>query len=467
MKIMKNLSVLPIDQRLSKPLYVNPDLIYSLFSLAVVLLTGSSILWGSPILLVLAFAPISALLAASILSPRIVITVAFLMSSLTGGLSSISIEGLPYSANGLLIGLILISSILSLAVHAHELKRSWFTSVLLFTFFILWLSFRVPGSPDFSTATKDVGLMAAPVIVYFVIRLTVMEQWRRIIQVERLLIIYSVIPVVILLIGYSLGYVSITELGFVTPIGRRTLALFLLAVLSISLAWWRLGRSRGERKIGILWSIFLMALILTSLSRTVIVIAAGLLSITFLRPKHIFQWVLVIGVGLLIFVILFQIPQFRARFFFEQGSFSDILNLERLNTQGRAYIWPVVWRHAMENPITGNGAGSSRLLVNSFTSLDHPHNDYLRVFHDTGFIGLFLFILAWGERLFRQWKSWVLNEKVRPEVAKYQMAAFLGGLSVVLSFTTDNTLVYTFVTIPVFTVFALADAAILKRDKQV
>ena len=45
-----------------------------------------------------------------------------------------------------------------------------------------------------------------------------------------------------------------------------------------------------------------------------------------------------------------------------------------------------------------------------------------------------------------------------PQLARSQMAAALAAISIVLAFTTDNPLLYVFVQIPTFLLFAIADA---------
>jgi O-antigen ligase len=108
----------------------------------------------------------------------------------------------------------------------------------------------------------------------------------------------------------------------------------------------------------------------------------------------------------------------------------------------------------VEKPFWGHGTGSSEAYFHSI--LDHPHNDYLRVYHDLGVIGLILFLWVWPGRACRYFKQWrAVYDK--PQLAQPQMAATLAALSVVFAFITDNPLVYDFVQVPVFLLFAIAD----------
>lgn len=400
------------------------------------------------------------LLTASIAAPHCQVAIALLLSSVAGGPSTLSLaEGFSLSLNGVLNGLVLAGTSMCLAARMREVELSWWRSLAPFLTFAAWAGIRSVGAPDPIEATKDVGLSVVPLSVSLVARLAVSKGWHRLRWIERLLVLSSAIPVLGVAAGMCFGYVHLTPLGPVTPFGRRTLALFLIAVLSLTLAWWRLGSSGQERRWGGLWSIVLLAAIVFSLSRTAIIIAIGLVALSLVQPRRPSQWALVAASSILLFLLLFQVPQFRARFFFDDGGPLDLVNLERLNTQGRDRLWPVVWQHALESPAGGNGTGSARLLVRSISSLEHPHNDYLRVFHDLGFVGILLLVAAWGARLCHHWRSWVSLRISQPRLAKYHMASCLACVSITLSFASDNTLVYSFVMIPVFVIFALADSS--------
>jgi O-antigen ligase len=97
--------------------------------------------------------------------------------------------------------------------------------------------------------------------------------------------------------------------------------------------------------------------------------------------------------------------------------------------------------------------------VNTVSNWGNPHNDYLRIFHDLGAIGLLLFVFAWAERLIRHWKGWRKLRLAAPHLGKYHLAAFCAGTAIGVSFLTDNTLVYAFVMVPFFILSGMAIAA--------
>ena len=62
-----------------------------------------------------------------------------------------------------------------------------------------------------------------------------------------------------------------------------------------------------------------------------------------------------------------------------------------INTTGRLLAWNVTQSAIREKPILGWGMGSSQdLVAATHPTLVHPHNEYLRIAHDFGLLGLFL-----------------------------------------------------------------------------
>jgi O-antigen ligase len=90
---------------------------------------------------------------------------------------------------------------------------------------------------------------------------------------------------------------------------------------------------------------------------------------------------------------------------------------------------------------------------------DHPHNDYLRVFHDQGLAGLVLFLTAWALLVLRFWRGWREADSLETGRGRRQGAALLLAAGILASFLTDNTLVYIFVMGPAFILFSVADFA--------
>lgn len=59
-----------------------------------------------------------------------------------------------------------------------------------------------------------------------------------------------------------------------------------------------------------------------------------------------------------------------------------------INDSGRGPAWSAVLDSWLSSPIIGQGAGSSQTVAGQATiPLEHPHNEYLRVLHDSGLVG--------------------------------------------------------------------------------
>ena len=103
------------------------------------------------------------------------------------------------------------------------------------------------------------------------------------------------------------------------------------------------------------------------------------------------------------------------------------------------------WQSAVESPWIGKGAGSASAYLADLYDGDiaHPHNDYLRILHDYGVVGLVLFLygLARVGRLF--WRNWAQPRELLQR--RLSLAAALALTAIAMMMVTDNTLVYVFV----------------------
>ncbi|MEV6742077.1 O-antigen ligase family protein [Streptomyces sp. NPDC051104] len=117
-----------------------------------------------------------------------------------------------------------------------------------------------------------------------------------------------------------------------------------------------------------------------------------------------------------------------------------------VGTSGRATMWRVTWESIKKSPWTGHGIGSAEHLM-SRLAMDHPHNDYLRLWHDFGIIGLGLWvasILVLGRGAYRRWRA-ASNDADRA----IHKAALLALVGLSLNVITSNLLVYISVMVPV------------------
>ena len=232
---------------------------------------------------------------------------------------------------------------------------------------------------------------------------------------------------------------------FVHP---RAMALFGLVPLSWHLAQWARGGGRAGA-IAFLWA----GAIFVSLSRTATAIALLLFVFSaIIRSRRIrmswrSQTVLIAAVPAMFMLILAWAP-FRNRLFsrIDYGFDSGTVGLK---DNGRTFMWRGVAESALKAPFLGHGLGSSESAVSdAYYWVGHPHNDYLRVWHDLGLVGLALLVAAfatWFRILATGLRRVVLQTERDPTL---QLAALGALLALLFGMMTDNSLVYGFVMSP-------------------
>jgi O-antigen ligase len=411
---------------------------------------------GSSITLIVGLAATLLLALTGVLSPRWIIFFALAISTLTGGPVLPDIAGFPFGVHGLFTSAILFSSIVTLTVHWRQLKLSWWISLVPFLIYLTWVFFRVLGSPSLSTAISNCIIIATPILLMPVVMLAVSVLQIKVL--EKIYFWFTPIPILIVIFGLLTNFIYVTNHGFYSPFGLRTLSLYLMVALCFLLVIMRAHPSRRLRIAAAMFSILIVIIVVFSLSRTVIVLMFGtlILFILFLsqsvKSKLRFLLPIVILIGSSIIFIIFL-----------RRSFPDLASIG-LNSflSGRRFdVWPVVIRDALANPWFGYGTGSVQPLTWAVGQMDHPHNDFLRVFYDQGGIGLILFLAAWLHCIFHQMRGWLYNRRIGESSLGYRLylASFLAAIGIFASFTTDNTLVYVFVLMPAFILFAMADAS--------
>ncbi|MEX2285631.1 MAG: O-antigen ligase family protein, partial [Planctomycetaceae bacterium] len=166
----------------------------------------------------------------------------------------------------------------------------------------------------------------------------------------------------------------------------------------------------------------------------------------------------------LVGIALFYSPTFQERFFPSgSGGLTDLAS-GRVEDAGRFDAWTQIWVEATNRPLLGAGVGSSHALVDVvWGDTDQVHNDYLRVFYETGLVGFALFLAVFG------WQLAVLGRQIREAEGVLQralLAAFLGLTAMLVTCLTDNTITYNlFYTDPLFAVIGSA-AGVLWTERQ-
>ena len=119
----------------------------------------------------------------------------------------------------------------------------------------------------------------------------------------------------------------------------------------------------------------------------------------------------------------------------------------RVLTSGRSAVWGEIYLHALESPIWGHGPGAASELAFAISRNErfaHPHNDYLRIFHDYGVLGFILFAAFYG-LLLKKARKWLLRPKAS-EILPWAEAMFASTIALLMLYLTDNLVIYAFVT---------------------
>ncbi|MCA9149685.1 MAG: O-antigen ligase family protein [Planctomycetales bacterium] len=137
---------------------------------------------------------------------------------------------------------------------------------------------------------------------------------------------------------------------------------------------------------------------------------------------------------------LFYTPQFQQRFFYDgHGTLTQLVQGDFLSF-GRFEAWPAIFAKAQEHGWFGAGVGEvTEFVPTVWPEEDKPHNDYLRLFFETGIIG---FTLFWSTMY------WQYRNAVRRALATDGLlragfgAAALGIIGFAILCLTDNVLIY-------------------------
>lgn len=111
--------------------------------------------------------------------------------------------------------------------------------------------------------------------------------------------------------------------------------------------------------------------------------------------------------------LIFSIDALRERTFYDGiYNYEKILNLE-FNSSGRDIAWPIYWEHIVErsknifSTVFGEGPGATSVIgVEKLgDKWAHPHNEFIRILIDYGFLGLLSFLLFWSTIFYKVLKN--------------------------------------------------------------
>lgn len=239
--------------------------------------------------------------------------------------------------------------------------------------------------------------------------------------------------------------VALDGVGAESILGRRSFGLVALIFMALTVPQ---GSEGGRLARAAPWVLFL--LVGLSLSRTATVAAAVLLAARAAHGRNGRKIHRAVALSLLVSVamllVAFYVPTVTDRMF--GGDRGYTVGGVTLNTEGRTRIWGAVGGDIATSPLIGHGAGSAGTRVAQYVpGQDEPHNDYLRVIYDYGYIGIAIFAWAYLSLIRATWNRARFHRESIMSAAPHT-AAVLALLSVAIGMTTDNVLIYAFVMAP-------------------
>jgi O-antigen ligase len=246
-------------------------------------------------------------------------------------------------------------------------------------------------------------------------------------------------------------------------------SMYMFALFGLCYGLWRAGR--GGR-FGALAVVFGVQALMSETRITWAAMAFGVLVIEGLMGKATRSLVRAAGTIVAIGTVFFYVMQhsigLQHRLFGGEldpgSSFAEMV--QNVNVTGRTVVWAATyqdyWSH---NHWIGQGAGSSApFLAGLFEQAGVPHNEYLRILHDIGVVGLALF-LAGIIGLFRLLRS-LLGKSITKQqrlFVKVALALLVGYSVIAIS---DNPLdYYFFFSQYVFFCIGLATVAIPSENR--
>jgi O-antigen ligase len=245
---------------------------------------------------------------------------------------------------------------------------------------------------------------------------------------------------------YALA-IAIAGVGSAAVYGPRGFALFALIPLAWTFARWRYN----DRK-AILPMLGLLTGTILSLSRLATGIGFLLWPLSRIssraRARDWFRLLVLVVLATVVFLVAIDlIPPLHDRF--AEGDLIRFSGIA-INVSGRDNVWSVVWQSALRSPWIGQGPGSGDLVVlaQGF-KVSQPHNEYLRILHDFGLVGLVAWICAFVLVLRRTYRAWTVSDRGDDHAgAIVHLAAWLGLVALAVGMVTDNPLRYVHVLLP-------------------
>jgi O-antigen ligase len=202
-----------------------------------------------------------------------------------------------------------------------------------------------------------------------------------------------------------------------------------------------------------------------AMTRTAMVAGGITLSATF-APLKLRKRLIVLAIIAAIGFSIFYTERFQRKMFYSgEGEITDLrLDNPDLYTSGRLWLWEIMKEQISLRPWLGYGANANESFIISVVGFKgQPHNDWLRLRFDYGYIGTFIFGLCMFMQMFHAWK---MARRTSGETRILFYAGASSFLPFVLFMLTDNIILYCqFFGNLQFTILGLAYASLRTSER--
>lgn len=373
------------------------------------------------------------------------------LSFLTGGFKELFPELGGLDMNG--IRLVGVSAGLALIIltDRETLRTLRRPRTVVYLVFLAWATLTLAWSPDRLEGLRFLFKLAFPLLVFLILS----APGRTAGELDRIGSWILVGATVFLLLSpafAAMGSVESDTQGFMRVggpgIGHNPFSFYLLVIVLICAGRFAV---RGELRYLVLGGAAAVWMALTLTRITFAAALLGLLGMSLygaLINRNYRAAAAGLGLGALLAVALAPIVLART-FFGHVPSWTELTQLlgdpvalfYSVNWQGRQLVWPVLTQAWMDSPWIGHGLGASATLLDAgVPGLDMvPHNEYLRVGAEAGWMGVGLFFLA-----VLMWLRMVLDRGRRGlrTVREHALPALAATLAWAVISATDNAIDY-------------------------
>jgi O-antigen ligase len=237
-----------------------------------------------------------------------------------------------------------------------------------------------------------------------------------------------------IIIIFKTGILVTGTLPMVTGLAAEVMTGALLACYFISEY---ICGMKGSLKIWIGLSLIpVIAMTRTGIVATAITFPLTLAPLKLVKRIAIFFILGVLALG------LFHTDRVQQKMFYTgQGDIEDIrYENPDLRTAGRTAMWKLMEEEVKTSPWWGHGANATEGFLQFYTGFStHPHNDWLRLRFDYGYVGTFIFAACLLAQMIHAWKR-ATGMKGRKRILFYAGASAFAPFAVFM--VTDNIILY-------------------------